>query len=223
MDWRLSAGTENVRVEPALQCRRISLADIDSERQMTSSEPKDRAPVRGPSARLIGGLLVTLGLILAFCLYTVHEIGQLREEQTRISERNRLDSLQLLRIQNNLSTIATAMRDMADRTEPYPMVSWRQTFDRVKADLEQAIRSERALAPAERPAAQQRRLVTSLERFWSLVDTAFTQAVWPSRVWSMAPSSWGQRSAWAALRSLALRARRATAPRSSRTCVSTAS
>ena len=143
---------------------------------MTFSEPKDRAPVRGPSARLIGGLLVTLGLILAFCLYTVHEIGQLRDEQTRISERNRLDSLQLLRIQNNLSTIATAMRDMADRTEPYPMVSWRQTFDRIKADLEQAIGSERKLAPAERPAAQQARLVGSLRRFWSLVDAAFMQA-----------------------------------------------
>src|SRR5215208_118380 len=162
-DWRLSAGTE-------------SPGSTSSERQMTFSEPKDRAPVRGPSARLIGGLLVTLGLILAFCLYTVHEIGQLRDEQTRISERNRLDSLQLLRIQNNLSTIATAMRDMADRTEPYPMVSWRQTFDRIKADLEQAIGSERKLAPAERPAAQQARLVGSLRRFWSLVDAAFMQA-----------------------------------------------
>ena len=157
-DWRLSAGTEIARVTGGGQgfygCNSVPqfvwsrhfsgggslLADIDSERQMTFSEPKDRAALRGPSARLIGGLLVTLGLILAFCLYTVHEIGQLREEQTRISERNRLDSLQLLRIQNNLSTIATAMRDMADRTEPYPMVSWRQTFDRVNADLEQAIR-----------------------------------------------------------------------------------
>ena len=118
---------------------------------MTALEPKERTVVRGPSTRLVVGLLVTLGLILAFCLYTAREIGLLRDEQTHISERNRLDSLQLLRIQNNLSTMATAMRDMADRTEPYPMVSWRQTFDRIKADLEQAIRSEQSLAPAERP------------------------------------------------------------------------
>ena len=143
---------------------------------MSALEPRERSLVRGPSTRLIVGLLVTLGLILAFCLYTVHEVGQLRDEQTHISERNRLDSLQLLRIQNNLSTIASAMRDMADRTEPYPMVSWRQTFDRIKADLDQAIRSEQALAPAERPAAQQARLVGSLGRFWSLVDRAFTEA-----------------------------------------------
>ena len=100
---------------------------------MTALEPKERTVVRGPSTRLVVGLLVTLGLILAFCLYTAREIGLLRDEQTHISERNRLDSLQLLRIQNNLSTMATAMRDMADRTEPYPMVSWRQTFDRIKA------------------------------------------------------------------------------------------
>ena len=31
------------------------------------------------------------------------------------------------------------MRDMADRTENYPMASWRQTFDRLQADLAQAI------------------------------------------------------------------------------------
>src|SRR5512144_2836692 len=106
---------------------------------MTAPDPKDRPAVRGPSTRLVVGLLVTVGLIRVFCLYTVHEIGALRDEQTRITERNRLDSLQLLRIQNNHSTIAPAMRDMADRTEPYPMVSWRQTFDRIRADLQQAI------------------------------------------------------------------------------------
>ena len=136
---------------------------------MSLSNPRSARP-RSPSTRLIVGLPVTLGVILAFCLYTVHEVGQLRDEQTRISERNRLDSLQLLRIQNNLSEIARSMRDMADRTEPYPMVSWRQTFDRVKADLDQAIRTEQGLAPAERPGAQQARLVASLGAFWSLVD-----------------------------------------------------
>src|SRR5918994_810687 len=78
-----------------------------------------------PSPRLIVGLGVTLAMILAFCLYTVREIRALRDEQTRISERNRLDSLQLLRIQINLSTLASSMRDMADGTERYEMVAWR--------------------------------------------------------------------------------------------------
>ena len=117
-----------------------------------------------------------LSTILAFCLYTVHEVQQLRDEQTRISERNRLDSLQLLRIQNNLSELAFSMRDMADRTDGYPMVSWRQTFDRLKADLDQAIATEQTLAPAERPQAQQERLVSSVVAFWTSVDEAFARA-----------------------------------------------
>ncbi len=108
--------------------------------------------------------------------YTAHEIRQLRDEQTAISERNRKDSLQLLRIQNNLATLATSMRDMADRTEPYPLVAWRQTFDRLRADLGQALALEQTLAPAERPAAQQDRLQTSVARLWSLVDQMFKAA-----------------------------------------------
>jgi signal transduction histidine kinase len=142
---------------------------------MSSSDPKDRA-VRNPSTRLIAGLLVTVGLILAFCLYTVREVGLLRDEQTRISERNRLDSLQLLRIQNNLSELALSIRDMAERTEPYPLASWRQAFARRKLDLEQAIAAERALAPAVRPAAQQEQLLALVGRFWASLDHAFAQA-----------------------------------------------
>jgi signal transduction histidine kinase len=129
-----------------------------------------------PSPRLIVGLIVTLAMILAFCLYTVREIRELRDEQTLISERNRVDSLQLLRIHNNLSSLATSMREMADRTEPYPMISWRQTFDRLKADLAQAIATERTLAPAERAPAQQEQLESALDRFWSTIDRAFARA-----------------------------------------------
>ena len=129
-----------------------------------------------PSFRLVAGLVVSLMTIAGVGFYTAHEIRQLRDEQTAISERNRKDSLQLLRIQNNLATLATSMRDMADRTEPYPLVAWRQTFDRLRADLGQALALEQTLAPAERPAAQQDRLQTSVARLWSLVDQMFKAA-----------------------------------------------
>jgi signal transduction histidine kinase len=148
------------------------VADSHSPSDSQGREPQSPSP----TPRLIVGLIVTLAMILAFCLYTVREIRALRDEQTRISERNRLDSLQLLRIQNNLSTLATEMRDMADRTESYPMISWRQTFDRIKADLAHAIGAERSLAPAERAPAQQEQLESSLQRFWATVDRAFAQA-----------------------------------------------
>ena len=126
-----------------------------------------------PSLRLVAGLIVSLLTIAGVGFYTAHEIRQLRDEQTAISERNRKDSLQLLRIQNNLATLATSMRDMADRSEPYPLVAWRQTFDRLRADLGQALALEQTLAPAERPSAQQERLLASASRLWSLVDQMF--------------------------------------------------
>jgi hypothetical protein len=129
-----------------------------------------------PSLRLLVGLFVTLATISGFTLYTVREVRNLRDEQTAISERNRLDSLQLLRIQNNLSEIALSMRDMADGAEPYERIYWRQTFDRRRTDLDQAIEAERALAPAERPAAQQERLQDSRStRFWETMDAVFAE------------------------------------------------
>ncbi|HEX6211428.1 MAG TPA: ATP-binding protein, partial [Methylomirabilota bacterium] len=130
---------------------------------------------RRPTLRLAVGLLLSLLTILAVGLYTTREIRELRDEQTAISERNRLDSLQLLRIQNNLSTLATAMRDMAERTEPYPLVAWRQTFDRLRTDLAEAIRLEQTLAPAERPEAQQQRLHAAIDRFWAVIDDVFAR------------------------------------------------
>jgi signal transduction histidine kinase len=129
-----------------------------------------------PTTRLVAGLTVSLLTIGGVGLYTAHEIQQLRDEQTAISDRNRKDSLQLLRIQNNLATLATSMRDMADRTEPYPLVAWKQTFDRLRADLAQAIALEQTLAPAERPSAQQERLLASVSRLWSVVDQMFAAA-----------------------------------------------
>jgi signal transduction histidine kinase len=129
-----------------------------------------------PSFRLVAGLVVSLMTIAGVGFYTAHEIRQLRDEQIAIGERNRKDSLQLLRIQNNLATLATTMRDMADRTEPYPLVAWRQTFDRLRADLGQALALEQTLAPAERPSAQQDRLQASVARLWSLVDQMFKAA-----------------------------------------------
>ncbi len=131
---------------------------------------------RSPSLPLIVGLVVSLVTIGGMGWYTVREVRTLRDEQTAISERNRRDSLQLIRIQGNLGTVATALRDMADRVEPYPVIYWRQTFDRLRADLDEAIALENNLAPAERPEAQQRRLRESVDRLWQALDAVFAQA-----------------------------------------------
>jgi signal transduction histidine kinase len=128
---------------------------------------------RSPSRRLILGLCLCLFTVFGFGVYAVHQIRDLRDRQTAIAERNRKDSLQLLRIQNNLFTLATAMRDMVEQTEPYPMSAWRNTFERIRLDLAHAIALEQTLAPAARPAAQQERLLAATQRFWDLVDQVF--------------------------------------------------
>jgi len=38
-------------------------------------------------------------------------------------DRNRKDSLQLLRVQNDLNSIALAMRNMLNTTKPYPLTA----------------------------------------------------------------------------------------------------
>ena len=52
-----------------------------------------------PSRRLILGLAVTLAAVAVFSFYALRQIAGLRDLQTRTVDRNRRDSLQLLRIQ----------------------------------------------------------------------------------------------------------------------------
>src|SRR5688572_32453651 len=116
------------------------------------------APGRRPWRTLAFGVLAGLCTIAGIGGYTYSEVRRLRDEQTAISERNRKDSLQLLRIQNDLAALGVLMRDMADGTEPYPLHGWQPALERVRRDLEEATRLEASLAPAERDAAQQARL-----------------------------------------------------------------
>jgi signal transduction histidine kinase len=131
---------------------------------------------KSPVRLLVLGLSLALLAIAGFGGYAIRQIRDLGEEQTAISERNRKDSLQLLRIQNALALLATAMRDMADRTEPYPMAAWRGTFDRIRRDLDEAVAIERVFAPADRGAAQQARLDQTMASYWKTVDRVFSLA-----------------------------------------------
>jgi len=74
----------------------------------------------------------------------------LRELQNNLVDRNRKDSLQLLRIQNDLNSLALAMRDMLDNDEPYPLTAWSAQFQRVRTDLDDALRREQQVAPVNR-------------------------------------------------------------------------
>jgi signal transduction histidine kinase len=119
------------------------------------------------------GVVLALLTIGAAGAYTFGEIRRLRDEQTAISERNRKGSLQLLRIQNNLASLAVLMRDMADGVEPYPLHGWQPAMNRVRRDLAEATELERTLAPAAREPAQQARLLETMKQYWTDVDRMF--------------------------------------------------
>ncbi|HEX2343339.1 MAG TPA: hypothetical protein VHI98_22905, partial [Vicinamibacterales bacterium] len=83
-----------------------------------------RARIPSPTAALAIGLLVTLATVVVYWWYISGQIAGLRRMQTELTDRNRRDSLQLLRIQNDLNQVAIAMRDMLDLDQPYPLTAW---------------------------------------------------------------------------------------------------
>ncbi len=119
------------------------------------------------------GFAVTLATVAVFSFYVLQQLAFLRDLQTRIVERNRKDSLQLLRIQRNLNELGLAMRDMVDGYEPYPLEAWRGQFARIRVDLDDALKAEATLAPIARGADRQKYIANSVAQFWTSVDRLF--------------------------------------------------
>ncbi|PYT20984.1 MAG: sensor histidine kinase, partial [Acidobacteria bacterium] len=120
------------------------------------------------------GLAVTLAVVGLFSWYALRQIAGLRDLQTRLIDRNRRDSLQLLRIQNNLNSLGQALRDMVNGDEPYGLDAYRGQFTRIRSDLEDALKLEDALAPAERSPERQDYFARSVAQFWTSTDQMFS-------------------------------------------------
>lgn len=131
---------------------------------------------RSPTLGLLLGLIVTLAAVVAYSAYITRQVKGLRQLQSGMIDRNRKDSLQLLRIQNDLNLLAVAMRDMIDNDEPYPLTAWSAQFRRIRTDLEDAMRVEAALAPMSRTREQSAELSSSLAQFWNAADRVFALA-----------------------------------------------
>jgi signal transduction histidine kinase len=130
----------------------------------------------GPARGLYLGLVVTIGAVLVYAGYITMQFSGLRKLQSEMVDRNRRDSLQLLRIQNDLNSIGLAMRDMLDSSEPYPLTAYSAQFDRIRADLVDALRVEAALSEAVPTSDQRKFLSQSLNQFWDASDRMFTLA-----------------------------------------------
>jgi signal transduction histidine kinase len=131
---------------------------------------------RSPTVRLVAGLAVTLSAVALYSGYTVYQLRGLEHLQDAIIDRNRTDSLLLLRIQNNLNSLALAMRDMSQGSEPYPLTAWEGQFRRIRTDLSDAIAREAQSSPLDRDAAQRDYLTASLGQFWDALDRVFALA-----------------------------------------------
>jgi signal transduction histidine kinase len=125
--------------------------------------------------------VITLAAVVGYSGYVTRRIASLRELQNNLIDRNRKDSLQLLRIQNELNSIGIAMRDMLDtgqgnNEQPYPLTAWQPQFQRMRGDLDDAFQREQQVSPQSRTADQQQYLQSSLAQFWDAVDRTFTLA-----------------------------------------------
>ena len=131
---------------------------------------------RSPTTALLLGLVVTLAAVVGVSWYVTRQLSGLRALQTDLADRNRTDSLQLLRIQNDLNSLGLAMRDMLDSEEPYPLTAWKAQFARIRGDLDSAIAREAEVATAQRTPEQSRYLAASLAQFWDAADRIFELA-----------------------------------------------
>src|SRR5271157_5575747 len=133
----------------------------------------ESSPDHSPTLGLLLGLIITLSAVVAYSGYITWQVTGLRKLQTDMVDRNRKDSLQLLRIQNDLNSLAVAMRDMVSGDEPYPLTAWSAQFQRIRTDLDDAIRLEAGLAAASRTPDQSAFLTSSFTQFWAAVDRVF--------------------------------------------------
>jgi signal transduction histidine kinase len=120
--------------------------------------------------------VITLAAVITDAWYMTRQISGLQTLQTDLADRNRKDSLQLLRIQNDLNSLGLAMRDMLDNDEPYPLTAWSDQFDRIRIDLEDALRREEPVAVASRTPEQRQYLSDSVAQFRDAADRIFALA-----------------------------------------------
>jgi len=145
-------------------------------RYMLWEMEKDAGAQAGPARGLYLGLVVTILAVLLYAGYITVQFAGLRKLQSEMVDRNRKDSLQLLRIQNDLNLLGLAMRDMLDAGEPYPLVAYSAQFERIRTDLEDAMRQEALLAEAAPTSDQRLYLLKALQQFWDANARMFALA-----------------------------------------------
>ncbi|HKS81840.1 MAG TPA: sensor histidine kinase [Candidatus Acidoferrales bacterium] len=150
--------------------------ELELDPRQLYSRAMESAPGRSPTLGLFLGLVITLAAVVAYSWYVTLQVAGLRALQSNLVDRNRRDSLQLLRIQDDLNSLGLAMRDMLDNDEPYPLTAWSSQFQRIRTDLDDAMQKEQQLGVTRRTPDQNRYLESSLSQFWDATDRTFSLA-----------------------------------------------
>ncbi len=131
---------------------------------------------RSPTVRLLFGLLVTLAAVTIFSWYALYQLNGLRKLQTDTIDLNRHDSLLLLRVQNDLNALGSALRDMTEAQPRSDIPKYRGEFAQLRSDLDEAIQAESQLAPVTRRPDKPTQLLGSLKHFWQTSEQVFATA-----------------------------------------------
>jgi signal transduction histidine kinase len=131
---------------------------------------------RSPTLALILGLIITLATVVTYSVYITHQISGLRDLQRNLVDRNRKDSIQLLRIQNDLNSLGLSMRDMLGAEGRYPIDAWANQFARIHDDMANALEIEASLSPDLRTPDQQQFLQSTFDQFFDVAADAFDMA-----------------------------------------------
>lgn len=137
---------------------------------------KEARIVKSPTQRLLIGLLITLAAIAIFSWDAFYQLNRLRLLQDNLVDRNRHDSLLLVRVLNDVNTLGATLRYMTDSTQESKIIAYRDRFTNVRRDLEKAVRAEAMSSPVTRHADKQAKLLESLKQFWGMSDRVFAEA-----------------------------------------------
>jgi signal transduction histidine kinase len=123
---------------------------------------------------LLAGLAVTLSAVAVYSAYTVYQVRALERLQAATIDRNRTDSLLLLRIQGDLNSVALNLRDMLDQSEGYPLTAFRASMTRLRTDLADAMDREAKYSPVG--SESRAYLAGRMNEFWTAMDAVFALA-----------------------------------------------
>jgi signal transduction histidine kinase len=131
---------------------------------------------KSPTVRLLLGLLFTVGAVMGFSLYALHQVHRLRKLQTDTIDLNRHDSLLLLQVQNDIQDIGLKLRDMIEVANRSGNISvYQADFNTIRHHLQQSVEKESALRPITRTGLRSE-LAAVLGQFWTTFDRALAAA-----------------------------------------------